>query len=156
MSSLARRSLRATAAVAGIAAVGLGIVIPAFAAPAPGPDGGNTAPTPPDGASTPNVVDELPKAPVVDLADPPPLFTFEVPSVHTADAQLPAAATDTPSPAHAGDVIGFDETNDIEYDVESTAPQDQIGAMQHLDAASTAGRLAEQLLSSTQSNDIRP
>ena len=156
MSSLARRSLRATAAVAGVAVAGVGIAVPALAAPAPGPDGVTSAATPLDGASIPNVVDELPKAPVVDLADPPPPFTFEVPSVHTAGKQLPAAAQDASSLAHADDVIEFDESNDMDFDVQSTAAQNQIGAMQHLDAASAVAGLAEQVLSSTQGNDIRP
>jgi hypothetical protein len=156
--SLARRRLRATAAIAGIAAAGVGIAVPALAAPAPGPDGVGTAPTAPNSGSSPNVVHEVPTAPVADLSDLPPLFTFEAPRVHTADTTLqpPAVPQDVPSLSHAGDVVGFDESNDVEFDVQSTAPQDQMGALQHPDAASAVAGLAEQVLSSTQGNDIRP
>jgi hypothetical protein len=101
MTSFARRSIRTTAAAAGIAALGVGFAGHAFAAPAlpelPLPDGldAPSLPVAPDTSALPNVLGELPNPssdlPAGDLADLPPVFTFEGPTVYTASdmAELP-------------------------------------------------------------------
>jgi hypothetical protein len=101
MSSLARRTVRTTAAAAGIAALGAGLAGNAVAAPSADVD----APAP--GAASalqglPSVVPltELPSAPAVpNLADLPMLFVFQGPTVNTAGpASTPApSATQLPS-----------------------------------------------------------
>lgn len=162
MSSFARRSMRATAAVAGITAVGVGLAGPAFAAPEvsdrPGTDG--TAPAAPDAGSTPNILGDLPSAP--GPADLPQLFTVEDTSVYTADGSLPELPTPDQLPADqlpdAGDVVnieGADQVagSDIEY--QAAAPQERGSAMQELDAASMFGDLTGQVLGATEGNDVR-
>lgn len=93
MTSFARRSLRTTAAAAGIAALGVGFAGHAFAAPSvpnlPVPDGldAPSLPMAPDTSDLPNVLGELPTPadlPSGDLAKLPPVFTFEGPTLYTA------------------------------------------------------------------------
>jgi hypothetical protein len=157
MSSLARRTLRTTAAVAGIAAAGIGVAAPAFAAPEqPGTDGA-AVPAAPEAGASPNVVGDLP-AP--DMANLPQLFTVEGTSVYTAgesQPQLPAGE-ELPLPK-AADIMdvegaGADQVDSSDVEIQTAAPQDRDGAMQELDAASMFGGLAETALGSTQGNTI--
>ncbi|WP_300007260.1 hypothetical protein [Pseudonocardia sp.] len=90
MSSLARRSLRTTAAAAGIAALGVGLAGHAFAAPElpaapalPGTEGLGAL----EGMAG---VPELPAAPSAEGFSMPGVINFEAPSVNTAGPELPA------------------------------------------------------------------
>jgi hypothetical protein len=162
MSSLARRTLRTTAAVAGIAAAGVGVAAPAFAAPdQPGTDGAAApaAPAAPEAGASPNVVGDLP-AP--DMANLPQLFTVEDTSVYTAGESQPQpqvpAGEELPLP-RAADImdvegVGSDQVDSSDVEIQTAAPQDRDGAMQELDAASMFGGLAETALGSTQGNTI--
>lgn len=86
MSSLARRTLRTTAAAAGIAALGAGLAGNAVAAPSVDPDA--AAPEAVTGvpAGLPSLpLAELPSAPAVpNVSDLPMLFVFQGPTVRTA------------------------------------------------------------------------
>jgi hypothetical protein len=93
MSSLARRSLRTTAAAAGIAALGVGLAGHAFAAPElpalPGADslpGTDSLPAAPESPAAP----ALPEAPSADGMSVPGLMNIEMPAVNTAAPELPA------------------------------------------------------------------
>jgi hypothetical protein len=161
MSSLARRSLRATAAVAGIAAAGVGFTAPAFAAPAAPerPSTDDAAPAP-DAGSTPNVVGDLPKT--SELPDLPQLFTIQGTGVYTADQGLPALPmadqlpTDRlPSPDEAVNLGETQQTRDTDVKFRTSEPQEQDSAMQQLDAASMFGNLPGQVLGATENNDVR-
>jgi hypothetical protein len=151
MSSLARRSLRATAAIAGITVAGVGLVGPALAAPAaperPNADG--VAPAP-DAGSAPNILGE-PRQPTPETADLPQLFTVEDTGVHTSDHALPAE-----QPPSADDVVDIEDTRQLRNtDVEfRTAAQDRGSAMQELDAASMFGDLPDRVLEATEGNEI--
>jgi hypothetical protein len=163
MSRLARRTLRATAAVAGIAAAGVGIAAPAFAAPAAPerPSTDEAAPAPaPDTRATPNLIGSAPKAPD-QLSDLPQLFTIQGTTVHTADRGLPQLPVGGDLPTQAlpqpDDTVNTGDTQptrgtDINF--RTAAPQ-QDSAMQRLDAASMFGALPGQVLGSTANNDIR-
>jgi hypothetical protein len=158
MSSLARRSLRATAAVAGIAAAGVGLAGPAFAAPER-PSTDEAAPAP-DTGSTPNVAGGLPKT--SELPDLPQLFTIQGTGVYTADRGLPQlpAADRLPTDAlpSTDDVVNLGETQqpgDTDVKFRSAAPRQQDSAMQQLDAASMFGALPGQVLGATEGNDAR-
>jgi hypothetical protein len=159
MSSLARRTLRTTAAVAGIAAVGVGVAAPAFAAPSrPGTDGTDSnAPAAPEAGTSPNVVGDLPAPGRTKL---PQLFTVEDTSVYTAgesQSQLPAGEElPLPSAADIVDVegVGSQQADNSDVEIQSSAPQDQDGAMQGLDTASMFGDLTGTALGSTQGNTI--
>jgi hypothetical protein len=159
MSSLARRSLRATAAVAGIAAAGVGLAGPALAAPT-APERSSTdgvAPAAPDAGTGPNVVDALPPAP--KEAELPPLFTIERPGVHTSDhtadhtadhaRPTPPAADQLPS---ADDAVNVDNRN---TDAEFRSTQEQDSALQQLDAASMFRDVSDPALRGAESNDAR-
>jgi len=159
MSSFAGRGLRATAAVAGIAAAGVGLAAPAFAAPTtherPAKD--DTAPAPT--RTTPNVLGELPKT--TDAPDLPQLFTIQGTGVYTADHGLPELPTSRHLPVEAlpktNDAVNFDrkqESRHTQVNFRSSAPQERGSAMQQLDAASMFGRLPGQVLGSTQNNDV--
>jgi hypothetical protein len=161
MRSLARRSLRATAAVAGIAAAGVGLAGPAFAAPAAPerPSTDEAAPAP-DTRSTPNVVGNAPKT--SDLPDLPQLFTIQGTGVYTADRGLPQlpAAHQLPTRAlpSTGDTVNVGNTQptrstDVEF--RSAAPQQQDSAMQRLDAGSMFDTIPGQVLGATANNDVR-
>lgn len=89
MSSLARRSLRTTAAAAGIAALGIGFAGQALAAPAmpelpalPGADGVGEAGVP--------AAPTMPALPSEDGFFMPGVANIEMPSVNTAGPELPA------------------------------------------------------------------
>jgi hypothetical protein len=157
MSSLARRTLRATAAIAGITVAGVGLVGPALAAPAaperPNADG--VAPAP-DAGSTPNLLGE-PRQPTPETADLPQLFTVEDTGVHTSDHALPAPEQlPAEQPPRADDVVDIEDTRQLRNtDVEfRTAAQDRGSAMQELDAASMFGDVPDRLLGATEGNDI--
>jgi hypothetical protein len=163
MSSLARRTLRATAAVAGIAAAGVGIAAPAFAAPAAPerPSTDEAAPAP-DTRATPNLIGGAPKAPD-QLSDLPQLFTIQGTTVHTADrglpqlpagGDLPTQALPQPQPDDAVNTGDAQPTRGTDINFRTAAPQ-QDSAMQRLDAASMFGALPGQVLGSTANNDIR-
>jgi hypothetical protein len=156
MSSLARRSLRTTAAVAGIAAASVGLAGPATAAPAeperPGTDG--AAPAPADSGS-PNLAGDLPPAP--EAAELPMLFTFEGPSVYTADQGLAELPTADQLPT-VGDAVSTDDAGqvvDSDVTYQASAPRDQDGAMSGLDTASTFGDLTGPVLGATADNDVQ-
>jgi len=99
MSSLARRTLRTTAAAAGIAALGAGLAGNAMAAPAVDTD----APSPDTASTVPGGLSSLPlaalpsAAAVPNVSDLPMLFVFQGPTVKTAgQAGGPAPATRLP------------------------------------------------------------
>ena len=160
MSSLARRSLRAAAAVAGIATAGVGIAGPAVAAPElpsrPSTDG--VAPAPADGGSSANVIGDAPTTPQV--SELPQVFTFEGPSIYTADQPLPErpAVGQTSERPGSEEVLGLlqqqkpFETTDV--DVETASPQDRTGAMQDLDTASMIAEIAGHTNGATEGNQI--
>ena len=103
MSSFARRTIKTTAAAAGIAALGVGFAGQAFAADTP------ELPTLPDvdafGALTdadlPDVLGSLPEAPTADLAALPDAFSFDAASFVTdgvdASALSDVSAVELPS-----------------------------------------------------------
>lgn len=114
MSSLARRTLRTTAAAAGIAALGAGLAGNAVAAPAvdtdaPTPD---TASTVPGGLSS-SPLAALPSATAVpNLSNLPMLFVFQAPTVTTAGpVSDPAPATRLPG---VDQVPGSDQVPGLE------------------------------------------
>ena len=161
MSSLVRRSLRATAAVAGIAAAGVGLAGPAFATPADPerPSADEAAPAPED-RSTPNVAGGLPKS--SELPDLPQLFTIQGTGVYTADQGLPELPTARHLPTQAlpspDEAVNFDrhqESRSTDVNFRTAAPEARDGAMQQLDAASMSGELPGQLLGATEGNDVR-
>ncbi|GAA0931096.1 hypothetical protein [Pseudonocardia zijingensis] len=170
MSSLARRGLRATAAVAGIAVAGVGLASPVFAAPAPAdperPTTDETAQAP-ENRSTPQVVGEAPSGP--QLPDLPQLFTIRDTGVHTADRgapQLPTAdalPTDRlPSPGETVNLGETQESRNTDVKVRTatpeqgeSAPQQRDGAMQQLDAASMFDDLPGKVMGATANNDVR-
>lgn len=116
MSSLARRSLRTTAAAAGLAAISVGIAAPAFATPDAGPaaDGSDStmapAPAPVPAAPLAGLLGKLPGLPS-NISELPQLFTFKGPTLNTASPDLPGAtdatsavadpAADAPTGRHA-------------------------------------------------------
>ncbi len=160
MSSLARRSLRATVAVAGITAAGIGLAGPVLAAPAaPERPSTDDAVPAPDAGSTPNVLGGLrpgaPKAPQV--TELPQLFTIQDTGVNTSNRSLPELPTDQlPDP---GDAISFgdsEQTRATDVEFQASGPQERDSAMQELDAASMFGDLpTTQLLGATEGNDVR-
>lgn len=158
MRSLARRSLRATAAVAGIAAAGVGLAGPAVAAPER-PSTDEAAPAP-DTRSTPNALGNAPKT--SDLPDLPQLFTIQGTGVYTADRGLPQLPAASQLPTHAlpstGDTVNVGNTQptrstDVEF--RSAAPQQQDSAMQRLDTGSMFDTIPGQVLGATANNDVR-
>lgn len=95
MSSLARRSMRTTAAAAGIAALGVGFAGHAFAAPEapalPGTDNHET-PAAPGAGDTSDLMSQLPAGPSTDRTELPGVFVFEMPTITTATAPVEAPA----------------------------------------------------------------
>jgi hypothetical protein len=91
MSNLARRTMRASVAVAGIAAAGLGLAAPAVASPTlpipPRSDEPDSAPTALDTELVSRVLGELDALPT-GLADLPMPFQFDAPSMHTDGVQF--------------------------------------------------------------------
>jgi hypothetical protein len=152
MSSIVRRSLGATAAVAGITAAGVGLPGPALAAP---PDRPGAAAPAPDAGSTPNIVGDLGR-PAPNAADLPQLFTVENTGVHTAERAHPSLPTPDQPPS-ASDAVDVDtqQVRNTDVDFRAAAPKERDSAMQELDAASMFGDLPGQLLGATESNDLR-
>jgi hypothetical protein len=158
MSSLARRTLRATAAVAGIAAAGVGIAAPAFAAPAaPERPSTDEAVPAPDTRSTPNVLGSAPKT--TEVPDLPQLFTVQNTGVYTADRGLPQLPTTRHLPApDLHDAVNMDDTQqtrgtDVQF--RTAAPQQRDSAMQQLDAGSMFDAVPGHVLGATENNDVR-
>lgn len=105
MSSHARRSLRTTAAAAGIAAIGVGIAAPALAAPetTTADDAVSTEAPAPAGPAA-GLLGKLPTIPN-NISDLPMLFKFQGPTFNTAGPTLPIAdpaATDDAATEPAG------------------------------------------------------
>ena len=100
MSSLARRTLRTTAAAAGIAALGAGIAGNAVAAPAesaaPTPEATSALAALPAGLPTALPLTDLPSAQAMPAL--PMLFVFEGPTVNTSGPARTSAPADTSSP----------------------------------------------------------
>jgi hypothetical protein len=160
MRSLARHTLRATAAVAGIAA-GVGLAGPAFAAPAAPerPSTDEAAPAP-DTRPAPNAGGGLPKT--SELPDLPQLFTIQGTGVYTADHGLPQLPTaqHVPAPAlpNTDEAVNLgrdDQTRNTDVNFRTAAPQDRDSAMQQLDAASMFEAVPDQVLGATANNDVR-
>ena len=105
MSSLARRTVRTTAAVAGIAALGAGLAGNAVAAPATGVEAASAL----QGLPSSVPMAALPGAPAgPSLSDLPMLFVFEGPTVTTAGPSGTPAAPTTPL-SDVGQVSGSDQ-----------------------------------------------
>lgn len=158
MSSLARRTLRATAAVAGITAAGVGLAGPALAAPAPAPEKPST-----DGAAPAPGTDDAPKLlgdvrrPAPTPAELPQLFTVDDTSVYTADHAGPTLPTADELPADRlpspGDAVHFgdsEEGRDADLQFQAAAPQERDSALQQLDTTSMFG----QVLGATEGNEV--
>ncbi len=100
MSSLARRTLRTTAAAAGIAALGAGIAGNAIAAPgespAVTPEAASALAALPTGLPTALPLTDLPSAQAMPAL--PMLFKFEGPTVNTSGPARTSAPADTSSP----------------------------------------------------------
>ena len=95
MSSLARRTVRTTAAVAGIAALGAGLAGNAVAAPATGAEAASAL----QGLPSSVPLADLPGATAApNLADLPMLFVFQGPTVNTSGPSGTPAPTTTPLP----------------------------------------------------------
>jgi hypothetical protein len=160
MRSLARHTLRATAAVAGIAA-GVGLAGPAFAAPAaPERPATDEAAPAPDTRSAPNAAGGLPKT--SELPDLPQLFTIQGTGVYTADRGLPQLPTAQPLPGPAlpntDEAVNLgrdDQTRSTDVNFRTAAPQDRDSAMQQLDAASMFESVPDKVLGATANNDVR-
>lgn len=144
MSSLARRGLTTAAAAVGIAAIGTGVAVPAFAAPQqPTAPKLGDAPAAPDTGALKNVLGKgVPSAPD-NLGDLPMLFNFEGPSFYTADPELPLPGADSEeSQSEAGDL-----------DAEKIRNMPSFGS-----AAELAGTLTKQVSPGklpTENNQIR-
>jgi len=145
MSSLARRTLRTTAAAAGMAALGVGLAGNALAAPADLPP----APTPEPGLPalpalpSGNALAALPD--VAHGAPLPVLFVFQGPKINTAGPSgtaLPGVADRTTTaapirtqrtvPAQAAATVG---PQDAATQVAPAASTDRVGALSALDSA---------------------
>ena len=107
MSSLARRTLRTTAAAAGLAALGAGLAGPAMAAPADDDAETSTpeAATSPGAPSTTPLAELPGTAAVPDLADLPMRFVFQGPTVRTS-APSTASIQETPALPGAEQIPG--------------------------------------------------
>ena len=161
MSSLARRSLRTTAAVAGIAAAGLGLAAPAVAAPAPqaDPSTDTGAPSAPEAGSSPNVLGELPSS---DGPQLPKLASIEGPDIYTASdpGGLPSDE-DMPLPT-ATDLVNLGaqeqfQGTEVEYQAAAPRGGDEAGdeAAPDLGADAMVADLTSRALNSTEGNDVQ-
>jgi hypothetical protein len=160
MSSLARRTLRTTAAAAGIAALGTGLAGNAVAAPAatgPQPAPGPVSAGP--GLTSAVPLAGLPSAPAVPgLSDLPMLFVFEGPTVNTAGPSAPRPNVDVI--ANSQRVVGSDTTNQQgsaahgdDADGTSSAPA-RDGALSALDTAGLFGGLSQERLVDQRGYDL--
>lgn len=120
MSSLARRTLRTTAAAAGIAALGAGLAGTAMAAPA----AGSEAPAPETAAAPQGLQSVVPLADlpgtsaVPGLAELPAAFAFQGPALRAAEPSAQAA----PVPAGAEQLAG--QVPDLGVAPEALVPND--------------------------------
>lgn len=169
MSSLARRSIRTTAAAAGIAALGIGIAGPALAAPsvadlpALDPTSAPAVDTAVPGmADFTKVADTAPAS----MAELPGAFAFEAPSLDTASVpsveslSIPTEMNAAALPS-APDTSGVVNTDGTGFDVQGVPNvQDAAGtagALAALDTAKTFADLAQKAASGesvTANNDI--
>jgi hypothetical protein len=127
MSNLARRSLRTSAAAAGITALGVGFAGHAFAAPeAPAqPDstsGGSTAPAQPAAGGVGNLLGDRSALPTPDMSELPPLFTFEMPTVTTNTAAPGTGPSTGPSTASDSRTAGLPSAESVVPEAPSSAP----------------------------------
>ncbi|QJY45700.1 hypothetical protein [Pseudonocardia broussonetiae] len=171
MSSLARRSLRTTAAAAGIAALGVGFAGHALAAPAlpalPGTEGLSEAGLP--AAPALPAAPEAPATPGLPSAEGwsvPGVVNFEMPAVNTAAPELPAgdafalptapelavpeapAAPELPAAPEAPSTSPVVNSGEgVEGQVNGPAPegvgQNQVGAMAAMDMAAMLAEMAQ-------------
>jgi hypothetical protein len=159
MSSLARRTLRTTAAAAGIAALGTGLAGNAVAAPTAGPQ---PAPGPLSGAqglTSAVPLAGLPSAPAVPgLSQLPMLFVFEGPTVNTAGPSAPQPSVDVIAGSQR--VVGSDTTNQRgsaaagdDADATASTPA-RDGALSALDTAGLFGGLSQERLVDQQGFDV--
>jgi hypothetical protein len=136
MSSIARRGLRTTAAVAGLAALGAGLAAPAFAEAQAAP-AKPESPAAPDLSAARGALASLP-APTANPSDLPPLFTFEMPKVETAAPAMPSAGdavhTDAGVPALPDPTQAM---RDNSFGIPTAAPD--LSALPTADAMSIAG-----------------
>ncbi|WP_219415892.1 hypothetical protein [Pseudonocardia nigra] len=165
MSSLARRSIRTTAAAAGIAALGVGFAGHALAAPeapaVPSTDGLGQAPALPHADAVGGVISSVPAAPSDRLADLPDLFSFQAPNVSAAapeaallpqvpEAELPEAP-EVPSTAELTDgAVQFEgsmgQVNGPTTDPRSFTETNHVGPMQTIDTALMVADLAQRAM----------
>lgn len=163
MSSLVRRSLRTTAAAAGIAAVSVGLAGPALAVPAlpEAPQAPENAQAPgttevPDagGVEAGQLMDDAPAAPEAPAEEfvVPGIVNFEMPTITTAAPALPAGDAFALPAAPAAPGNGMPDTEGVaEFEAdpgeapstESFEGQNSVGAMQALDMASLAMEMAQ-------------
>ena len=154
MSSLARRTVRTTAAAAGIAALGAGLAGNAVAAPtadvdAPAPEAASAL----QGLPSAVPLTELPSAPAVpNLADLPMLFVFQGPTVKTAGPASTPVPSTTQLPDAAGRLgqrgaprVGLRRGPAGGRPPTPSTPA-QVGALSALDSAGLFGGLAQERL----------
>jgi hypothetical protein len=158
MSSLARRTLRTTAAAAGIAALGTGLAGSAVAAPA-GPQPAPGPASAPSGLTSAVPLAGLPSSPSEPgLSDLPMLFVFEGPTVNTAGPSAPGPNVDVI--ANSQRVVGSDTTNQQgsadgdDADRTSSTPPARDGALSALDSAGLFGRIAQDGLVDQRGYDV--
>lgn len=160
MSSLARLTLRTTAAAAGIAAIGAGLAAPALAAPelpaAPSSDGPGSLPA----APAAGMLGSLPAAP--SASHLPTLVSFEMPKVSTAGPELPSAgrlpaapaapalpsAGKTPSLPRTDGITNVEGANHVNTPASDVAPgNNDAGALASMDTAKTMAGMAQKATS---------
>lgn len=177
MSSLARRTLRTTAAAAGIAALGAGIAGNAVAAPAesaaPTPDATSALAAVPAGLPTALPLTDLPSAQAMPAL--PMLFTFEGPTVNTSGPARTSEPADTSSPgsvaAQAGQastvqrIPGSDQVPGIEavpsldavaLPVSGPSEASSVPALSALDSGGLFDGLAQQRVVNVEGYGVSP
>jgi hypothetical protein len=162
MSSLTRRTVRTTAAAAGIAALGAGLAGNAVAAPAADVEAPAPGPTSMlQGLPVAAPRADLPSAPgAPNLADLPMLFVFEGPTVNTAGpSSSPAPSVDVI--ANSQRVVGSDSdtnrqvsTDDASDAGRSPSTPARDGALSTLDTAGLFGGLDQERLVDQQGFDV--
>jgi hypothetical protein len=174
MSSLARRTLRTTAAAAGIAALGTGIAGNAVAAPAesaaPTPEATSALGALPAGLPTALPLSDLPSAQAMPAL--PMLFVFEGPTVTTSGPARTSAPADTSSPgtvaAQAGQastvqrIPGSDQAPALDavalpVSGQSAAQQaSSVPALSGLDSGGLFDGLAQQRVVNVEGYEVSP
>lgn len=155
MSSFARRTLRTTAAAAGMAALGVGLAGNALAAP----DEADRTPAPAPSPALPvmgavpvnNPLASLPRVPQ-NLGQLPMLFVFQGPTVNTAGpspdaapARTHVAHVDADGTGDSGDTDAPETDTTADADLPSRTPgTDRVGALSTLDSAGLFDSLTPQ------------